>query len=212
MTKLLIVGAGGHARVVADIVRLTGAFEVAGFLDDRDPNRAGETFCGSTVIGGLTRLADLAREGVRNAAVAIGDCDARLTLSERLVEAGFDLPLLIHPSAIVAADAAVGAGSVLVAGAIVNSGARVGSSVIVNTAASVDHDCVVEDGAHIACGARLAGHVRVGRGSWIGIGAVVREHVRIGKRVVVGAGALVLKDLPDDVVAYGAPARVVDHV
>jgi sugar O-acyltransferase (sialic acid O-acetyltransferase NeuD family) len=209
--ELVIVGAGGHARVVADIARLTG-HTVVGFLDDVRPERRGESFSGATVLGGLDQLRDIAASGVRQTCVAVGDCEARLRLGERASAAGFAAVVLRHPASVCAADVVVGAGTVLVAGAIVNPGARLGAHVIVNTAASVDHDCVIEDGAHIACGARLAGAVAVGRGTWIGIGAAVREHVRIGHDAVVGAGALVLDDVPDGVVVYGAPARVIRHV
>jgi len=212
MTQVVIIGAGGHARVVAEIARLTGRFSVAGFIDDLDPGRHGADFAGSVILGGREQLHLLARSGVRHAVVAIGNCEARLHLAALVTEAGLELAVMTHPHSILSADATVGAGTVLVAGAIVNPGARIGANVIVNTAATVDHDCIIEDGVHLACGAHLAGHVQIGRGSWVGIGAVVKEHVRIGARVVVGAGAVVLKDLPDGVVAYGAPARAVQHV
>ena len=208
---LVIVGAGGHAKVVADIARLTG-YAVAGFLDDVDRARHGTQFCGSVVLGGLEQLSTLVHAGVRRAVVAIGDCGARLHVATCVTEAGMELAVLKHPRSIHSADVTIGPGTVLVAGAIVNPGASVGANVIINTAATVDHDCIVEDGVHIACGARLAGHVQVGRGSWIGIGAVVKERVRIGSQTIVGAGAVVLKDLPDGVVAYGSPAKVIQHV
>jgi acetyltransferase EpsM len=209
--KLVVIGAGGHARVVTDIARLRG-YAIVGFLDDLNPQRHGAERFGATILGGLDHLGALGQSGVRCAFVAVGDCHARLRLAAHAADAGFELPMLAHPSAVLAADTAVGPGTVLAAGAIVNPGARLGGNVIVNTAASVDHDCVIEDGVHVACGARLAGGVQVGRGSWIGIGAVVREGVRIGAGTVIGAGALVLKDVPDLVVAYGAPARVISHV
>ena len=208
---LLIVGAGGHARVVADIARLAG-YSVAAFLDDVHTARHGTPFCGSVIAGGLEQLSALAHAGVRHAVVAIGDCRARLEAATRATDAGMELAVMIHPRAIHSSDATIGAGTVLVAGAIVNPGAWIGANAIINTAATVDHDCIIEDGVHIACGAHLAGHVQVGRGSWVGIGAVVKERVRIGAQTIVGAGALVLKDLPDGVMAYGSPARVIQHV
>jgi UDP-N-acetylbacillosamine N-acetyltransferase len=100
----------------------------------------------------------------------------------------------------------------LAAGSVVNPGATLGRNVIVNTCASVDHDCVLEDGVHISPGAHLGGGVTVGRGTWIGIGAVVRDHVMIGAGVTIGAGAVVVKDIPDGVMAYGVPARVVKEI
>jgi UDP-N-acetylbacillosamine N-acetyltransferase len=209
-SSIVIIGAGGHAKVAADIAQLIG-LAVAGFLDTVNPERQGSPFHGLTVLGGLEQLDLLAQRGVRQAIVAVGDCDVRLRLAEHAVGAGFTLPMLVHPSAVLAADVVVGKGSVLAAGAVVNPGATIGANVIVNTSASVDHDCVIADGVHVAVGARLAGDVRVGRGSWIGMGALVRERLRIGAGVMVGAGALVLSDLPDGVTAYGSPAKVIAH-
>jgi UDP-N-acetylbacillosamine N-acetyltransferase len=209
---LVVYGAGGHARVVADLVRLGGAYTVVGFLDDVNRDRHGRPFEGAPILGGLDRLEGLHAQGVRAGVVAVGDCAHRLRLADLLSLAGFELPTFVHPGAIVARTAVVGPGSVLAAGAIVNPGAHVGAQVIVNTAASVDHDCVVADGVHIACGARLAGAVHIGSGTWIGLGALVKEHVRIGAGTIVGAGAVVLEDLPDGVVAYGCPAKVIRYV
>jgi UDP-N-acetylbacillosamine N-acetyltransferase len=206
---LVIIGAGGHAKVVFDIARLAAAFEVAGFIDSVDPSRRGSAFCGATVLGGLEQLESLAWSGVRHAVVAVGDCGARLQLAEEAVRRGYVFPTLIHPSAVRAADAAIGPGAVIAAGAILNPASTIGAHVIVNTAASVDHDCVIGDGAHIAVGARLAGRVTVGRATWIGMGALIKEGVRVGAATVVGAGALVLNDIPDGVTAYGSPAKVV---
>jgi acetyltransferase EpsM len=211
-TPLVIIGAGGHARVVSDIARLTRKYSIAGFLDDANAASRGTEFCGATILGGLEQLEKLLGAGVRHACVAVGHGEGRLHLARRATEAGFELPVLMHPSAVCAIDVSIGPGTVLVAGAIVNPGARLGANVIVNTAASVDHDCTIEDGVHIACGARLAGHVHVGRGAWVGIGAVVKEHVRIGAGATIGAGAVVLRDIPEGVVAYGVPAQVIQHV
>ncbi len=210
--SLVLYGAGGHARVVADIVRLSGQYAVVGFLDDVNRDRHGLLFEQASILGGLDHLDALRAQGIRDLFIAIGACGDRLRLAEAGGRAGFVFPTLVHPRAVVATSATLGEGTVVVAGGIVNPGARVGAQVIVNTAASVDHDCVVADGAHLACGARLAGGVHVGRGAWIGLGAVIREHVRIGAFSIVGAGAVVLNDVPDGVVVYGCPARVIRHV
>lgn len=208
---IVIVGAGGHARVVADLAEL-GGYAIAGFLDDVATERKGTPFCRAAVIGGSEQLSVLADAGVRQAAVAIGDCEIRLAYADRVATAGMDQPVLCHPTAAVARDATLGPGTVVMAGGIVNPAATVGANVIVNTAASVDHDCTIEDGAHLAPGVRLGGRVHIGRGAWIGIGAVVRDGIRIGAGTIVGAGALVLNDLPAGVVAFGVPARVVREV
>jgi UDP-N-acetylbacillosamine N-acetyltransferase len=208
MPSLVIWGASGHARVVADIVRLRGEHDIAGFLDDTD-GAAGRTFLGAPVLGGRDRLASLRGKGVTHVLLGFGDGAARLRLAPLVRDAGLAFATAVHPSAVVAADVAVGDGTVIAAGAVVNPATSLGEHVIVNTRASVDHDCAIGRGAHVAPGATLGGWVRVGEAAWVGLGASVRDRVRIGSGAVVGAGAVVVHDVPDDVVAYGVPARVI---
>jgi len=207
--KLLIWGASGHAKVVADIVRLAGRFEVAGFFDDVNPHPPGASFLDAPLYGGIGDLRSLRSRGVDRLIVAVGDCAARLRLAAAAREQGFVLTTAVHPGAVVAGDVRIGAGTVVAGGAVVNPGTVLGENVIVNTGAVVDHDCVVEDGAHICPGARLAGDVTVGRGAWVGIGATVIEKVRIGPGAFVGAGAVVIRDVPDRVRVAGVPARTI---
>lgn len=207
--RVVIWGASGHARVVADIVRATGHYEIAGFIDDLSPDRNGETFEEASIIGGRESLAASRRAGVTHAIVAFGDCAARLAAARHVLAEGLALAVAVHPSAVVAASARVGAGTVIAANAVVNPGSTVGANVIVNTSSSIDHDCDVADGVHIAPGVRLAGNVRVGEATWVGIGATVTDGRSIGQRCVIGAGAVVVSDIPDEVVAYGVPARVI---
>jgi UDP-N-acetylbacillosamine N-acetyltransferase len=206
---MVVLGAGGHARVVADVLRLTGRYEIAGYLDEVNPDRWGSEFCGNKIIGGLDQLSALRSRGVRRAFVAVGDCAARLRLALAAEETGLDCPVLRHPNSVVASDVDPGRGSLLVAGAIINAGSRIGAHVIVNTAATVDHDCTIGDGAHVCPGVHLAGHVVVGHSAWIGIGAIVLNGVRIGAGSTIGAGSVVIRDVPEGVVAFGNPARVV---
>lgn len=206
--RLVIIGAGGHARVAADIATLSNEFAIAGFIDEVNPERHGSAFCGSTILGGNEQLQRLKSDGVGHAFVAIGQSQGRLRWAQTVLDNGFELAVLRHPTAICAADAVIGPGSMLAAGAIVNPAVKIAGSVIVNTAASVDHECVIEEGVHIGPGARLGGCVSVGRRAWIGIGAVVKDRIRIGGESIVGAGAVVVKDIPDAVIAYGNPARV----
>lgn len=206
---IVLWGAGGHALVVADIVRLESRYDIRGFLDDRDPERKGTPFLGATILGGREILRDLRERGVQHLIVAFGEGHARLAAAEAAKDAGLSLGTAVHPRAIVAVGVAVGPGTVIAAGAVVNPGTRLGESVIVNTSASVDHDCDIGDGAHVCPGARLAGGVKVGRGAWIGIGASVVDDVSIGAGACIGAGAAVVRDVPDGMLAYGVPARVV---
>lgn len=206
MNRLLIVGAGGHARAVLSVARAMGCWEIAGILDRVRPLGA-EQISGVNVIGNTSDAAELLAKGVRYAAIAIGDNAERASLQASLVAIGFNLPLLRHPSSLMEDYATAGDGTVICAGAIVCTGVQLGRGVIVNSGAIVDHESKVGDFVHVAPGCRIAGRVKIGSYTMLGIGSCVRDKVSIGANTVVGAGSLVLKDLPANVVAYGNPAR-----
>jgi UDP-N-acetylbacillosamine N-acetyltransferase len=207
MPKVILLGAGGIAIVAAEIARLRG-FEIVGFLDEKS-EKHGSVFCGARVLGDFDMLSSLRRAGLEHAVIAFGNCQGRIVVAQKALSCGFSLPNLIHPSAIVSPDASVGNGAILMPGTIINAGTRIGTNIIVNTAASIDHDCTIGDGVHIGPGSRLSGLVTVGNATWIGIGSVIRESITIGSNVLLGAGSLVLKNVPDCVVAYGSPAKVI---
>lgn len=201
--RLLIIGAGGHGRVVADLATCLGYDQVA-FVDQRWPALAQNLIW--PVIG-FELPHDMQGWSV---AVAIGQNEARLTAFNQLQNHGIDLPNLVHPSAYVSKHANLGKGIVVAAQAVIGVGCKVGDVAIINTSATVDHDCVIGDGVHVSPGAHLAGTVKVGLCTWIGIGASVREGMEIGKNVVVGAGAAVVTELEDGVRVGGVPARKLD--
>ncbi len=205
--RLVVWGASGHARVVADVLRRQDIYEIVGFIDDVNRDRHGMAFCGSVVLGGQEQLAQLKGIGVDHILIAIGDCSARLNLAALAHQQGFHLADARHPRSTVA-DVCVGSGTVIMAGAVINPGSVIGENVIVNTGATMDHDCALADGVHVGPGVHLGGHVKVGRASTIGIGAVVKDRVTIGSHTLIGAGSAVVSDIPDGVVAYGVPARV----
>jgi UDP-N-acetylbacillosamine N-acetyltransferase len=207
--RLVIWGASGHARVVADAARACGQFEIAGFLDDSNPAGAATPFEGADILGGRNQLQALRKAGVNHLIVAVGDWQVRLQLGRLAQKHGFRLPVLVHPRAVVAPDVVLGPGSFVAPGAVINPGTRVGRQVIVNTAASVDHECRIRDGVHISPGVRVAGCVTIGRGTWVGIGSTVIDRIRIGAGSLIGAGSVVVRHVPDGVVAYGNPARVI---
>jgi sugar O-acyltransferase (sialic acid O-acetyltransferase NeuD family) len=204
---LAIVGAGGHAKVVIDLVERAGRHRILAVFDD-DTSTWGLTLAGYPVVGGIGELlADWRQRCV--AVVAIGDNAARHTISLRLTEQGVRLATVVHPAAVVARDVTLGAGTVVVALGVIEPGSVVGPGAIVNTSASVGHDCVLGDCAFIGPGARLTGNIRVGDLSFVGAGASVVPGRTIGRNVRVGAGAVVVDDVPDDVTVVGVPARVV---
>ena len=208
MNKIVIWGASGHAMVVADIIRMRAEYQIVGFLYNITPQRRHVAFCGAQVLGGEELLDELLQQGVNHMILGFGNCSARLRLAEQVKLKGFQLVSAIHPGAIIAKDASIERGVVVAAGAVINSDCKIGENVIINTSSSVDHGCIIGDGAHICPGVHLAGNVTVGSGSWVGIGACVIDNIKIGSSSLIGAGSVVIKNIPDNVVAYGNPAKV----
>ena len=209
MDKVVIWGASGHAKIVADIIRIRKEYQIVGFLDNINFQQQNTTFCGSQILGGEEQLDQLLEQGINKIIFGFGDCDARLKLAEFVKSKGFQLVTAIHPASTISPDVIIGLGTVVVAGAVINSGCLIGENVIINTLAGVDHDCVVRDGAHICPGVHLGGQVTVGRGAWVGIGACIIDHITIGSRSLIGAGAVVVGNIPENVVVYGNPAKVI---
>jgi UDP-N-acetylbacillosamine N-acetyltransferase len=207
--KVVIWGATGPALIVADIVRLRGEFEIAGYLDNLAPQRKNTEFGGARVLGGEEMLDSLVAAGVRHLIFAFQNNQARLRLGEMVKAKGFELVTAIHPTASVAADAVLGAGTVVRAQSAIGPGARIGENCIIGYGAMVSHSCVLEDGVHLSSGVNLAGGTQIGRGTWIGLGATVIDPCHVGRNSLVGAGAVVTRSIPDEVVAYGVPAEVV---
>ena len=211
MSRLLILGAGGHARVVAETALACGAASSISFLDDRlgvDP--LSRQVLGWPVLGPLGLSLKLGiSDQFDSAVVAIGHAQTRLEWVQHLHLAGYKLPTIVHPTAWVSPSAQLGPSTVVFAQAVVQAQVSIGIGAILNTGCSVDHDAQLADGVHLCPGSCLAGEVKVGSRSWIGIGASVIQQVCIGSDVTVGAGASVVRDLPSSVTAVGVPARVV---
>ncbi|MBX3444142.1 MAG: acetyltransferase [Planctomyces sp.] len=198
---LMIWGAGGHAKVVADSARLAG-WTIGGFVDDSHPLRHGRPFFGGLVVGGRETL----HSGIA-VALALADCHARLHCAQYALDRQLWLPVLAHPRACIASSARIAEGSFLAAGATINPDVVLGVAVIVNTGATVDYDCELDDGVHVAPGVHLAAGVSIGERTLVGIGAVVKPGVRIGSDCTIGAGAVVIRNIPDGTTVYGSPAR-----
>jgi UDP-perosamine 4-acetyltransferase len=204
----IIIGAGGHGKVVLDILRAEKHYEPIGFLD-ADPSLNSTRVGNLPVLGQPNLLNKLRNQKVRFAIVAIGDNRARMSYAKMLAEHEFELINAVHPRATLSPTAQLGVNCVIAAGAVVATEARIGDSVIVNTQAVVEHECEIADGVHVAPGALLAGRVRVGEGAFIGLGARVIQCLSISAYANIGAGAVVLEDVAANVTAVGVPARVV---
>jgi UDP-perosamine 4-acetyltransferase len=204
--RVVVAGAGGHAKVAIEALRFSG-WKVIGCTD---PDPTARTVVGAPVLGTDDILAEIRRSGVSFAFPAVGANAARQRLGEHLRKLGFTLPRAIAPNAVIAPSAHVGAGVAIFAGAVINAEAEVADFAILNTNASVDHDCKVGVAAHVAPGCALAGCVVVGDRAFIGAGASVIPGVMIGSDTMVGAGSVVVRDVADGVTVMGVPARVRD--
>ena len=204
--KLIIIGASGHGKVVADIAIKMNKWQSIAFLDDDESIK---TSMGLEVIG---KTADaFTYKDEADFFVAIGNSATREKIQEKLIDEGLNVVSLIHPSAIIGMDVEIGIGSVVMAGVVINSSTRIGKGCIINTSSSLDHDNVMEDYVHISPGTSLAGTVKVGKGSWLGIGSTVSNNVNICSGCKVGAGAVVVKDITEPGTYVGVPVRRVDR-
>ncbi|MNB76737.1 putative acetyltransferase EpsM [compost metagenome] len=205
----IVYGAGGHAKVVIDILRAAGQ-RLIGVMDD---SCRGDEWNGLKLLGNREQIGRvLLNHPGALFLVAIGDNAIRMSIAHQLKSAGAWFGQAIHPSAILGSNVGVGAGTVLMPGTIVNADTQIGEHVIVNTAATIDHDCRIGSYAHISPGAHLAGGVKVGTAAHIGIGASIIPGIQVGDGTVIGAGACAVRDVPDHVVAVGCPARIINNI
>lgn len=204
---ILILGGGGHARVLIDALRLR-AIEIIG-IADADPARRGMLVSGVPVLGDDTVIEQYGKNETYlvNALGSVDIPRGRRDIFERFKKKGFTFATVVHPSAVIASDVELGEGAHVMAGAVIQSGSRIGINTIVNTHASVDHDCFIEDHVHLAPGVTLSGEVRVSNLVHVGTGAVVIQGITIGRESVIGAGAVVVSDIPHESRVAGVPAR-----
>ena len=199
--KIVIIGASGHGKVIADIAKLNGYKEII-FLDD-DPNKKKN---GIYDVVGTTQDIDRYKEQY-DYIIAIGNNEIRKKITEQLDEKKIIQPFLIHPSAVIDSSVTIAAGTVVMANAVINADTIIGIGCIINTAATVDHDGKIGDFVHISPGAHLAGTVQVGLYSWIATGATVINNINITDHVNIGAGTVVISDINKSGTYIGVPAR-----
>lgn len=197
MNKLIIIGASGHGKVIADIALLRGYKDIA-FLDN---DTSIKEVNGYKVIG---TTKDIDKYSTCDFIVGIGNSKIREAIQSRLS----NVVTLIHPSTVISNNVSIGKGSVVMAGVVINTNVSIGEGCIINTSSSIDHDCVIEDYVHIAVGTHLAGNVHIGNHTWLGIGSVVSNNTHITNNCMIGAGSVVVKDIDISGTYFGVPAKL----
>ena len=209
ISKVLILGAGGHARVCCDIFE-SNNFKIGGIYDD--DKHLLDKYSGHWKITGDFRklLIDLEFERKSDYFVAIGDNNARETMTLKIIKATGKYPLnCISGSSIISKNCILDTGILIAPGSVINIGAKVKMGVIVNTGATIDHDCILEDFSSVQPGVHLAGGVKIGKRSQVGIGACIKQYIEVGSDVFVGGGAMVIKNVLENTTVLGVPAKQV---
>jgi sugar O-acyltransferase (sialic acid O-acetyltransferase NeuD family) len=206
--KTIIVGAGGHSRVVYDILRYDHNTEVIAFVDNT-PRGSEETIMGVPVRGDHDVIPTLVEEeDVGGFIIAVGDNEIRRGHFKKILDMGLEPVSAIHPEAYISKTATVGSGTVVASGVNVSTNADIGENSILNTGAIVDHETTIGEHVHVAPGSTVAGRVSIGELTFVGMGSTVRDYVDVGENVTVGAGSVVLEDVPSNVTIAGAPAEI----
>ena len=209
--KLVLIGGGGHCKVVISQLRRLDEFEIVGITDNHKHEET--VIAGSTVIGKDEKLKELYEKGVHYALITIGsvkDNTKRHKLFNIAKEIGYKIPIVISPFAVVDATVKIDEGTVVMPHCTINPDVHIGKNCIINTGAIIEHDCKIGDHVHIAPGVHISGGVEIGDMSFIGIGSTVIQGIKIGKNVTIGAGAVIVNDIPDNVIAVGNPGRVIN--
>lgn len=203
--KLLIIGASGHGKVVADIALKMDKWETIDFLDD---NLSVKSSMGINVIGKSMEFINYIDD--YDMFVGIGDNKVRKRIYKKLIEANASIPLLLHPSAVIGEQVHIENGTVVMAGVVINCCTKIGVGCIINTSSTIDHDNIIGDFIHISPGAHLAGNVYVDDESWLGIGSVISNNIGIYKECIIGAGSVVINDIKETGTYVGIPAIKID--
>ena len=205
---IVLVGGGGHAKVIIDAVRGSKDFGIYGIIDPA--LKIGTSILGIEVKGPDDILPQIFRNGIRCAFIgigSIGNCSVRRKIYTTLKDIGFELPYIVHPKAVVAEGVSIEDGTFVAASVVINPGVKIGKNAIINTSSSVDHDCAIGDFVHIAPGAVLSGSVTVGDEAHIGPGAIIIQNITIGEKAFIGAGSIITNNVAKEGRTYGQVVR-----
>ncbi|MEA5009350.1 acetyltransferase [Clostridium tyrobutyricum] len=208
MKKIVLIGAGGHCKVIIDIIKSTDEYKIIGIIDIK----ASGELLDIPIMGNDAILQGVYDSGVDYAFIGIGalyDINMRNIIYSKLKSIGFKLPVLIHKDSIISPYAHVGDGTCIMAGAIVNAGAHIGENCIINTGSVIEHDCKIGNNTHVSPNAALSGGTKIGCNTHIGIGSSIIQGVTIGDNVTIGAGSVVIENIPDNVVSVGVPSKII---
>lgn len=200
--QLVIVGASGHGKVVADIAMKMNRWERIFFLDD---DTSIKKLIGLDVVGATIEAIKYKEKA--DFFVAIGNNKTRKKIQENFIAQGLNIVTLVHPNAVIGIDVEIGIGTVIMAGVVINSSTRIGNGCIINTCSSVDHDNEIKDYVHLSPGVRTAGNVTVDHTTWLGIGSVVSNNIYICEECRIGSGAVVINRITESGTYTGVPAR-----
>lgn len=213
MKKIVLIGAGGHCKVIIDIINYNKEFEIVGIVDKE--NNKKEKILGIPVIGTDFILKDLYNKGVEYAFICLGalnNMSLRDKIMNNLKKIGFKFPVLIHGDATVSKYSYIGEGTCVMAKAVINAGAQIGINSIINTCAIIEHDCNIGRNCHISPNCVLGGEVNIGRCTHIGIGSTIINGINMGENITIGAGSVVVKDIKqNNILAFGNPAKFVRY-
>ena len=206
MRRLLIIGTGGHGKVVMDCAKKH--YDSIAFMTN-DTHSAGIN--GYPVIYEQENSMDVVLKNFDELIVAIGNNNARLKISLDYAAKGIKLATIIHETAVISESAVIGEGTVILANAVINPFANIGKCCIINTGAIIEHDCILKDGVHISPNAAMGGTVCIGEKTWVCVGSSIANNIKIGENSIIGAGSVIIKDIPDKVLAAGIPAKIKKH-
>lgn len=211
MKKIVLIGAGGHCKVIIDIIKSNGDFQIVGVTDK---NHTDDKVLDVPILGDDSILEGLYNDGVKFAFICIGalsNLSIRNNIYKKLKSIGFQIPILIHKNAIVSQYSSISDGTCIMAGAIVNPNAEIGENCIINSGAIIEHDCVIGSNTHVSPKACIAGSSIVGSDCHVGLGSSIIQCVKIGNNVTIGAGAVVVNNVQDNVLVVGVPAKVIKN-